>query len=551
MLKCINTRAPSLARVLHEFGISACIFFIFILIDKETFLYAFKGLNITPWNPSAGFSIFIIARFGNVYSVLIFVARIVSDVLVRHETVRLPILLAGAFIIVSGYVLMARLFRTVVRLDVTIPAVKTVGAMVVSVLFFTSLTSAAYVLMLFAADILNYDDLVASWLRRYVGDIIGILTVVPALLVLSQCVAEQNWKIIRPDLHNLLQGAVILGIILVLFGIESIDEFRFFYVLFLPITWISMQGGFSAAAFGVLWTQAVLITVITILGTYNGTAATEIQILMITLAVTGLVLGAVVSERRAAEVLLIAMRTELNEVGRRAASGELASVIAHELNQPLTAIVNYARSAYLLWQRGNNPTLIDETLSKTIVQANRAAEIVRRLRDFIGRGKSAPVVFSMNELLAEVLKLSTPSLKTDGIELKVVFAEELTQVFADKVQISQVIDNLIRNAIDAMVTDGNKRQRVMSVKTASDELGSVRVSIGDTGPGISIEIADHLFRPFVTTKNFGMGLGLAICKTIINAHDGKLWHEPAVEGGTVFIFTLPAYLGEQEDDFVP
>ena len=157
----------------------------------------------------------------------------------------------------------------------------------------------------------------------------------------------------------------------------------------------------------------------------------------------------------------------------------------------------------------------------------------------------------MNELLAEVLKLSTPSLKTDGIELKVVFAEELTQVFADKVQISQVIDNLIRNAIDAMVTDGNKRQRVMSVKTASDELGSVRVSIGDTGPGISIEIADHLFRPFVTTKNFGMGLGLAICKTIINAHDGKLWHEPAVEGGTVFIFTLPAYLGEQEDDFVP
>ena len=551
MLKCINTRAPSLARVLHEFGVSACIFFIFILIDKETFLYAFKGLNITPWNPSAGFSIFIIARFGNVYSVLIFVARIVSDVLVRHETVRLPILLAGAFIIVSGYVLMARLFRTVVRLDVTIPAVKTVGAMVVSVLFFTSLTSAAYVLMLFAADILNYDDLVASWLRRYVGDIIGILTVVPALLVLSQCVAEQNWKIIRPDLHNLLQGAVILGIILVLFGIESIDEFRFFYVLFLPITWISMQGGFSAAAFGVLWTQAVLITVITILGTYNGTAATEIQILMITLAVTGLVLGAVVSERRAAEVLLIAMRTELNEVGRRAASGELASVIAHELNQPLTAIVNYARSAYLLWQRGNNPTLIDETLSKTIVQANRAAEIVRRLRDFIGRGKSAPVVFSMNELLAEVLKLSTPSLKTDGIELKVVFAEELTQVFADKVQISQVIDNLIRNAIDAMVTDGNKRQRVMSVKTASDELGSVRVSIGDTGPGISIEIADHLFRPFVTTKNFGMGLGLAICKTIINAHDGKLWHEPAVEGGTVFIFTLPAYLGEQEDDFVP
>ena len=551
MLKCINTRAPSLARVLHEFGVSACIFFIFILIDKETFLYAFKGLNITPWNPSAGFSIFIIARFGNVYSVLIFVARIVSDVLVRHETVRLPILLAGAFIIVSGYVLMARLFRTVVRLDVTIPAVKTVGAMVVSVLFFTSLTSAAYVLMLFAADILNYDDLVASWLRRYVGDIIGILTVVPALLVLSQCVAEQNWKIIRPDLHNLLQGAVILGIILVLFGIESIDEFRFFYVLFLPITWISMQGGFSAAAFGVLWTQAVLITVITILGTYNGTAATEIQILMITLAVTGLVLGAVVSERRAAEVLLIAMRTELNEVGRRAASGELASVIAHELNQPLTAIVNYARSAYLLWQRGNNPTLIDETLSKTIVQANRAAEIVRRLRDFIGRGKSAPVVFSMNELLAEVLKFSTPSLKTDGIELKVVFAEELTQVFADKVQISQVIDNLIRNAIDAMVTDGNKRQRVMSVKTASDELGSVRVSIGDTGPGISIEIADHLFRPFVTTKNFGMGLGLAICKTIINAHDGKLWHEPAVEGGTVFIFTLPAYLGEQEDDFVP
>jgi two-component system sensor kinase FixL len=244
---------------------------------------------------------------------------------------------------------------------------------------------------------------------------------------------------------------------------------------------------------------------------------------------------------------LVEMQAELSDVGRRAVSGELAAVIAHELNQPLTAVVYYARSAQLMWQRSSDPALIDETLSKASTQANRAAEIVSRLRNFIGQGVHSPVAFSIGDLVTEVIKLTASTAKAGGIVVRTELVAAPDKVYADRVQISQVIDNLIRNAIDAMSENG-RRPRILTVKSANDDTGDVTVRITDTGAGIAADLADRIFLPFITSKKQGMGLGLAICKTIISAHEGRLWYESVQGGGSAFAFSLHPYVDSSDSE---
>ena len=520
---------------------------VYLFLDWIVCLFPFKNFNITPWNPLAGFGPFVVFRWGSPYLVVLYLARVLGDLVLRKGAGSPPVILVGALVVVGSYWLTARVLRGAMRLDAEAPTLKEVSTLIVAALLVTAPTALAYVLLLSGLGALSPESLLEGGLRRYVGDVIGIITVLPAVLTLAQRVARPGWQLVRPSWRNVLQASAVLGVVVILFGITAIDEYKFFYVLFLPVIWIAVEGGFSAAAFGVLWAQVALIMVISVLGGYSGTGVTEIQILMTTLAVTGLMLGTVVSERHTAEARLVEKQVELSRAERRAASGELASVIAHELNQPLTAIINYARASQLIQQRHGDPALLDETLSKTVVQANRAGEIVRRLRNFIGRGDNSPVAFAINDLVAEVIKLNTPSLRSEGIAIRTELSTDLDPVFADRVQIFQVLDNLFRNAIDAMVAN-RSRVRILAVRTARDPHGDICVRVADSGPGIGPDLADRIFLPFVTSKDLGMGLGLAICRTIVTAHEGRLWYEPAENGGAAFNFTLAAYLDDHDYD---
>ncbi len=525
---------PSRLRRWSFVGLLICAY---LVLDRVSYLFPMRQLDITPWNPLAGLCVFVILRYGNMYAVVIGVARILSDILVRHEAEPLPIIVGGAIIIVAGYTLIAAILRKMALPNGEAPTLHGVGVLVITVLTVAAVRSVAYVGFVFAFGALDESVLFRSWLRGYVGDVSGIISVLPALVSFAPAIQRSDWRAFRPAPVHLVQGLAVLWIVGVLFGVEPIDESKFFYVLFLPLIWIAVQGGYAAAAVGVLWTQAVIVAAFCFLANYDGRSATEIQILMITLAVTGLMLGTVVSERRSAELQLVEKQAELNEVGRRAASGELASVIAHELNQPLTAVVYYARSAQMMWQRKTVPAPMDEILAKASTQANRAAEILRRLRTFIGRGVNAPTIFTVNELIAEAVKLAMPAMKAEGIALRTMLLAEAHTVRADRVQISQVLDNLLRNAIDAMAASG-RRPRILTVKSVNDAAGHVVVRIADTGGGVPADIAERIFQPFVSSKKQGMGLGLAICKTIIAAHEGELWYEPAEDGGAVFSFNL-------------
>ena len=245
------------------------------------------------------------------------------------------------------------------------------------------------------------------------------------------------------------------------------------------------------------------------------------------------------TERQHTEMRLQDLQSELAHVGRVSEVGTLASALAHELNQPLTAIANYCEAARdMLADSPDSETIgmIQDALDDAARQSVRAGQIVRRLRDFITYGQTERKVESLTRLIAEANALGLIGSREHGIEVDVTIEADTHDVLVDRIQIQQVLLNLIRNAIDAM--DG-ARIKMLTISAAPDGDGFVEICVADSGKGISAEVAESLFQPFMTTKEHGMGIGLSICRTIIEAHGGRIWFEPRKGGGTVFHFTIP------------
>lgn len=243
------------------------------------------------------------------------------------------------------------------------------------------------------------------------------------------------------------------------------------------------------------------------------------------------------TERQAAEARLQALKSELAHVSRLADMGEMAASLAHELNQPLAAIANYLRGGRRLLEAENRDSRARPPIEKAANQALRAGEIIRRLRNFIASGESDRSETSLSGLLEEAIALGLVGARERGIATHIELSPAVDAVVVDRVQVQQVVLNLLRNAMDAM-KDSARRELRLTTSTAANDMAMV--SVADTGPGISPQIADRLFQPFVSTKGRqGMGVGLSISRGIIEAHGGLLWTEPNPSGGTVFRFTLP------------
>jgi two-component system, LuxR family, sensor kinase FixL len=253
------------------------------------------------------------------------------------------------------------------------------------------------------------------------------------------------------------------------------------------------------------------------------------------------------TERQKTEARLQELQTELVHISRLTAMGEMASALAHELNQPLSAIANYLKGAKrLLENRGDDDSnVVCGAMDKAAEQALRAGQIIRRLRDFVSRGESERRVESINKLIEEASALALVGAKEHGVRVRLQVDPAHDMILADKVQIQQVLLNLFRNAIEA-VTQGERRELVVSTKPSAG--GMLEVSVADTGPGISPDVAPQLFQPFITTKAQGMGVGLSISRTIIEAHGGQIWTEPNPGGGAIFRFTLRALTKEDIGD---
>lgn len=255
------------------------------------------------------------------------------------------------------------------------------------------------------------------------------------------------------------------------------------------------------------------------------------------------------TERQNAEDRLQELQSELVHMSRFTALGEMASTLAHEINQPLTAITNYMKGCRRIVDRmpeGPETPLLKEAVTQAAAQALRAGDVIRRLREFVARGETERRVESLPKLIEEASALALVGARERGVHVTFEYAPAAQTVLVDRIQIQQVILNLIRNALEAMY-DRPRRDLVVSTRREA-QTGLVEIVVADTGPGVSDEVAARLFQPFVTTKSSGMGVGLSICRTIVEAHGGRIWLEPATGGGSTFIFSLKAFDAVEGDD---
>jgi two-component system sensor kinase FixL len=252
-----------------------------------------------------------------------------------------------------------------------------------------------------------------------------------------------------------------------------------------------------------------------------------------------------ITERQVAEERLQKLQSELLHVSRVSAMDQMASALAHELNQPLTAIVNYLNAAKRSLPKVDGPLLprARELIGLASAQAMRASQIIGGLRNFIEKKEPNRAPENPNSIVEQALALGFLGAAEAKISVRLALAPDLPPVLADKIQLQQVLINLIRNAVEAMQ---NATRRELVVATSAEE-GTVEITVSDTGPGLSPDILNRLFQPFVTTKEKGMGIGLTICRSIVEAHGGRIWATPNRDGGATFRFRLPSMAAEAAD----
>lgn len=238
------------------------------------------------------------------------------------------------------------------------------------------------------------------------------------------------------------------------------------------------------------------------------------------------------------------LQSELSHALRLSVTGQMASTMAHELNQRLTAVTNYLEAArHLLHSTADATERLDDLMGRALAQAERAGGVIRHLRQFVSKGETERRAESVNKLVEEALALALVGARQSGVRVTLELDPAMPPILADAVQIQQVVLNLVRNAIEAM-EQVDRRELVIGTCALPN---MVEVTVADTGPGIAPEMADRLFQPFVSTKKAGMGLGLSICREIVEAHHGRLTHATRTKGGTVFRVNLPTMPAEGDN----
>ena len=251
-----------------------------------------------------------------------------------------------------------------------------------------------------------------------------------------------------------------------------------------------------------------------------------------------------ITAAKQAEEALQELQTSLAHVTRVTALGELTASIAHEVNQPLAAIVTYG-DAGLRWLDREVPQLdeVRSAIERMIDGAKLAGEVIARLRALSRKTAPEMVRLDINDVIYKVLSLIRREIANHQASVRLDLAASLPPIFGDRVQLQQVILNLLVNGIQAMAHVSD-RPRELLIRSRADNAGQVLVEVGDSGTGIDPAHAGQLFNAFFTTKADGMGMGLSICRSIIEAHGGRIWASPNAGPGTIFQFTLPAHLAE-------
>jgi signal transduction histidine kinase len=505
----------------------------YVLLDWISFIEPYAPFGITPWNPGTGLSFALVLLFGRRMIPFLFVGPLLSDLVQIQSPLPWVVELACTALIGGGYsAALIFLSRPSMKFDPALSSMRDLVLLMLVAVVSAAFVASSYVAVTTAAGLLPVMDFAAATLRYWVGDVIGIVVFAPFVLI-----ALKRKRVLRMSVETLLQFAAIVGALALVFGYAKEQQFQLFYVLFLPIVWMAVRTGSEGVIIGILITQVGLIFGV-ILFPGEGHDVTAFQALMLVLATTGLIAGELVTENRRTESQLRLHQDSLSRLARLGSMGELAAAIAHELNQPLMAAGTYTRLVDDAIRSGNaDAATVAETAKKAAAQVERAAEVVRRLRALVrlDRGSRAPC--SVERIVKETLALCQPDLDRIHANARVVLAGGLPPVMVDILQIEQALLNLLHNSIEAIGEAGGIHGSI-SVEASAAGPDFVEIRVSDTGPGFPRELLENPFLPFSSTKAEGLGFGLPLCKSIIEAHGGRLWLGGNARGAAVH-FTLP------------
>ena len=513
---------------------------LFVGLDWVSYIRPLQGLNVTPWNPHPALAVSLLLWRPRAVA-WVWMGLLLAEFVVRGAPADPFVTAMAAALVTLTYAAMARTLQA--RMDRSLvlgsrhdlawfSGVVVLGALAGAVLYVGvhGLTGQA------APGLL-----VNALARLWVGDAVGMLVALPMLLL-----GDPQRRRALAATWRLPQWWLVAGLVLLLLGFAfarpDSDHFKFSYLLLLPVVWSAVRLGVAGAVMTAALTQVGLIVAVQLAGGQDLTVF-ELQVLMAALTLTGLLLAVTVDER---ERTMAELRGSL----RMAAAGQMAAALAHELSQPLTALAGYAQAARLIVQ---TPQSDDAERVRRLVEVSQrmgdgalqAGAVVKRLREFFRSGSTQLQAVAPAQLLREAAADQQRRAAALGVTLEAPLDDTLPTVWVDPVQIAVVLRNLLANALEA--AHGGAAPRWVRLGARVDER-LLRVEVLDSGAGVDTARLQVLFDAGASDKPGGMGVGLGICRAIVEAHGGRLWAEPGPGGW--FCFTLPRD-GEADDPRAP
>ena len=655
-------------------ALSICYIAVYLALDRLSFIGGLHGIGITPWNPSTGLAMALLIIKGIGYAPLVMAAELLSGATLPIVSLSAVPVFLGSLVVTAGYTGAGAILRYA-GFQPSMKSSDVVLLLVVTIIS-SGLVASGFVASYAAAGVVPWSGFIEAGFHFWIGDAIGIIVLLPLLLLLVER-SKQRAQPVRSRtsfqyVEYGAQGASIVAALAAVFlGTGGDHPLGLFYLLFLPLIWIAMRHGLPAVSWAVLTIQIGLIAGLEIQG-HSELTFRAFQLFMFALAATGLMLGAVVSERRRLALALAnseARRTailstardgiltidargtiqsinpaveslfsrpshriighevseliedmpdlfhelklavhspgaktgyweldarredgttfpieftagrldlpdaehytlvvrditfrreveardrqrqaQLAHVSRVSLAGEMAAGLAHELSQPLTAILAYARGCLrLLVGSVPEPAMLHEGMVELVQQAERAGDVLDRLREFVRGGEFRRVLTAIRSLIDAAVSLIRTEATQQEVEIEAKVDPGLPMVLADPVQIEQVLLNLLRNAMEAMEA-ASTEQRSIIIEARRTAKHAIEISVTDPGPGVATEMTKTIFEPFTTTKSLGLGMGLSISRAIIESHGGSLRLARGVRSGAMFIFDLPTVEAETSAD---
>lgn len=500
---------------------------VYVLFDWASYIDPLHHFNITPWNPAPALGILYLLRRNAGGALTLFIAILATDLIVRDlDTSVMELLFLDALLAV-GYTAMAMLMQRHLP-DGGMFANRTdLGKWSLIVVFGALVLSIGYVSSLAALGLLPISDWSNAVLRFWIGDGVGIFVTFPLLWCLQDNQHRVAFRLAAGHMETVGYLGMVAFILWLIFAPSGINDPRYLYALFLPVVWAASRQGIIGAVFCASVVQLGMLLA-GWLWEIENVSAFELQIRALLLAGVGFVIGIAVDEQRRAVA-------DLHQSLRLAAAGEMAAALAHELNQPLTALAAYGEASALLITREGGSSQLRDVIQRMIAEASRAAEVVRRLRDFFRTGSTHLERFSLVELIEDSVCSFKENKTAQGLTVEVA-PLPLVHLHADRLQIEVVLRNLLSNALDA-VADLPDEQKHISITATLPSPDQLCICVEDSGPGLSAMMMDGAFEPFSSTKSSGLGLGLAISRAIAEAHGGSLVATPGNHGS--FMLNLP------------